>query len=241
MTAPSKIPDSPKLILVADDDPDTRAIVADTISLMGHHTIEAADGREALKVYHERHPDLVLLDLMMPHLSGNEVCRMIRTSEKELRTPVLILTARDGIDDKVQSLEGGADDYLTKPFQFRELQARVQALLRVGELMKLLHLKHQELIELQGKLIEKERQLVATQLAGTAAHELGQPLTAILLNSGMLRELRPEDPNFQKLIEAITRDSKRMAQLIEELQRVNAQSTAPYHGDTRILEIEKDS
>jgi DNA-binding response OmpR family regulator len=89
--------------------------------------VTAADGREALERFRADPPDLILLDLMLPELSGIEVCRIIR---RESAVPILMLTARDSEIDKVVGLELGADDYVTKPFSLRELQARVRALLR---------------------------------------------------------------------------------------------------------------
>jgi two-component system alkaline phosphatase synthesis response regulator PhoP len=119
-----------KTILVVDDESTLRETLAWNLERDGYRVVEAADGRTALERFHAEKPDLVLLDLMLPELSGVEVCRRIRT---ESDVPILMLTARDSEVDKIVGLEVGADDYVTKPFSLRELQARVRALLRRAE------------------------------------------------------------------------------------------------------------
>ena len=116
-----------KTILVVDDEATLRETLAWNLEREGYRVVEAADGREALDRFEAEHPDLVLLDLMLPEVSGVEVCRRMRAVSE---VPILMLTARDSELDKVVGLEVGADDYVTKPFSLRELQARVRALLR---------------------------------------------------------------------------------------------------------------
>jgi DNA-binding response OmpR family regulator len=119
-----------RTILVVDDEKTLRETLADGLESEGFSVLQAADGREAVDVFHRRHPDLILLDLMLPEMSGTEVCRIIRA---ESGVPILMLTAKSAEVDKVVGLELGADDYVTKPFSFRELLARVRALLRRSE------------------------------------------------------------------------------------------------------------
>lgn len=114
-------------ILVVDDEPIIRATVADSLSADGFAVDIAADGAEAIRRFRETAPDLVLLDVMLPGISGVEVCRVIRS---ESSVPIILLTARDSEADKVLGLEVGADDYVTKPFSMRELSARVRSNLR---------------------------------------------------------------------------------------------------------------
>jgi DNA-binding response OmpR family regulator len=119
-----------RTILVVDDEPTLRETLAENLEIEGFHVVTAADGRQALDRFREFQPDLVVLDLMLPELSGIEVCRVIR---RESGVPILMLTARDSELDKVVGLELGADDYVTKPFGLRELLARVRALIRRSE------------------------------------------------------------------------------------------------------------
>lgn len=120
-----------KTILVVEDEPTLRETLAESLEADGYRAVQAADGRAALASFRAEKPDLVLLDLMLPELSGLEVTRQIRS---ESSIPIVMLTARDSEVDKVVGLELGADDYVTKPFSFRELSARIRAVLRRGEL-----------------------------------------------------------------------------------------------------------
>jgi len=115
-------------ILVVDDEPAVRRALSRALSLERYVVALAADGAEALERLAAERFDMIVLDVTMPKVSGIEVCRRLRAAGE--RTPVLMLTARDGIDDRVAGLDAGADDYLVKPFALRELMARVRALLR---------------------------------------------------------------------------------------------------------------
>ena len=119
-----------RTILVVEDEPTLRETIVDALESDGFRVVAAADGREALTRFREERPDLVLLDLMLPELSGIEVTRIIRA---ELGVPIVMLTAKDSELDKVVGLELGADDYVTKPFSLRELTARIRALFRRSE------------------------------------------------------------------------------------------------------------
>ncbi len=119
-----------RTVLIVDDEVTLRETLAENLEAEGYRVVTAADGQEALRQFRGERPDLVLLDLMLPVLSGVEVCRIIR---QESGVPILMLTAKDAEIDKVVGLELGADDYVTKPFSLRELQARIRALLRRSE------------------------------------------------------------------------------------------------------------
>ncbi len=122
-----------KKILVADDEKDIVELVAFNLEREGFAVLRASDGRKALESIRHDKPDLVILDLMMPEVSGMEVCRMIRGAPETMDLPILMLTAKSDPVDKILGLEIGADDYLTKPFHVRELIARVRAVLRRSE------------------------------------------------------------------------------------------------------------
>jgi two-component system, OmpR family, response regulator MprA len=115
-------------LLVVDDDPAVREALELVLGLDGFEVTTAADGREGIHTLSSGHPDAVILDVLMPGLDGLEVCRRIRASGD--RTPVLMLTARTEVTERVAGLEAGADDYLVKPFAREELIARLHALLR---------------------------------------------------------------------------------------------------------------
>ncbi|MDY5128038.1 response regulator transcription factor [Actinotignum sp. GS-2025f] len=114
-------------ILVVDDEPTYRDTLAFNLGRDGYEVVTAADGAAALEQFQVARPDVVLLDLMLPGMSGEEVCRRIRATSD---VPIIMLTAKDSEIDKVVGLEVGADDYVTKPYSYRELVARVRAVLR---------------------------------------------------------------------------------------------------------------
>jgi two-component system response regulator MprA len=120
-------------ILVVEDEPGIAGFVRRGLIFEGFNVEVATNGREALNAIQDSNPDVVVLDIMLPEIDGLEVCRRIRAveaAEGRPSTPILMLTARDAVSDRVTGLESGADDYLVKPFAFEELLARIRALLR---------------------------------------------------------------------------------------------------------------
>lgn len=140
-----------KVVLIVDDEKNIVDILSFNLKKDGFETIAAYDGEAALKQYSSYHPDLILLDVMLPLLDGFEVCRQIRANDKI--TPIIMLTAREEETDKVLGLDLGADDYITKPFSVRELQARVKANIRRTDA----HAEEQNEDKTEGLVIDKER------------------------------------------------------------------------------------
>lgn len=120
-------------ILVVEDEISLQETLAYNLRRQGYEVETVGDGPSALKIARNQHPDLILLDIMLPGMDGFEICRILR---QEMTTPVLMLTARDDEIDRVVGLEVGADDYLVKPFSMRELMARVKAMLRRVQLIR---------------------------------------------------------------------------------------------------------
>ena len=120
-------------VLVVEDDANILEAVAFNLERDGHDVLRAEDGVSGLELAREAQPDLVVLDVMLPRMSGLDVCRILR---EEQPVPILILTARDSEPDKIQGLDLGADDYMTKPFSMRELRARVASALRRDQLSR---------------------------------------------------------------------------------------------------------
>jgi len=117
-------------ILVVDDSPINLKLVSAALAPAGYEIITAPNGREALQRIEGIQPDLVILDVMMPELNGYEVCRRLRQRANLGQLPIMMLTANDSLEERINGLEAGADDYMSKPFEVPELQARVKALLR---------------------------------------------------------------------------------------------------------------
>jgi two-component system, OmpR family, response regulator MprA len=115
-------------VLVVDDDRALRDALRRALTLGGYDVVAAEGGREGLERVRSSRPDVVVLDLLMPDVDGIEVCHRLRADGD--RTPILMLTARDAVDDRIAGLDAGADDYLVKPFDVEELKARVRALIR---------------------------------------------------------------------------------------------------------------
>ena len=117
-------------ILIVDDEKAIVDILEFNLKREGYETLKAYDGREGLRMGREENPDLILLDIMLPHMDGFEVCKTLRDGGSNV--PIIMLTAREEETDKVFGLENGADDYITKPFSMRELMARVRSNMRRG-------------------------------------------------------------------------------------------------------------
>ena len=124
----------PSRLLIVDDDPELLRFLVEEFSGTGHQCIGCDNGQDALLHWRQESFDLVLLDWMLPDFSGVELCRRLRRSGNT--TPVLMVSARDDMDDRVKALDAGVDDYLTKPFNLKELHARVRARLRRGSYEK---------------------------------------------------------------------------------------------------------
>ncbi|MDY0385699.1 MAG: response regulator [Methanolobus sp.] len=117
-------------ILIVDDEMDALLALKVALETEGYSIAEAKDGYEAIDKVHSEIPDVILLDLMIPGIDGFEVCRQLKSDPMYKYIPVIMLTARGEVDDKVEGIELGADDYVTKPFNLKELKARIKMILR---------------------------------------------------------------------------------------------------------------
>ena len=223
--------------LVADDDEDLRLIIASTLRAIGAEVVECKDGEQACSQVGDCF-DIVVLDYVMPGKNGVEVCQAFKAAQGDNYIPVMLLTARDDPTDKVHALDSGVDDYLVKPFNHHELQARVRALLRVRDAARALRDKNTELKELQQRLVEQERANVLLELAATAAHKLGQPLSAILLNAYLLKTLPADDPRSEQARQAIENDARRMVEIVEQLRAARSDQVAQYQPGVTIFSID---
>lgn len=208
--------------------------------MLGASPLFAVDGAAAWKLCEEQLPDLLVLDYMMPGLNGSEVCRKVRETEGGRLIPVLMVTAQEGLKGRVSALDEGVDDYLTKPFYLEELRARIKALLRIRLLTVELERKNEDLQSLQQRLIEKERQQVVQRLAGTAAHQLGQPLSALMLHLHVLHENRLTDDERSEILTAMHNDLRRMADIIKKLTIVKPEAASVYYEDISILDLDDE-
>jgi len=146
-------PSSMSILVVDDNEPNVELLLA-YLEELGSKTLTARDGAEALEVFEAHQPDLVLLDIMMPRMSGFQVCEEIRSRENGARTPVVMITALNQVADVERAVEAGADDFLTKPVDRLELVVRVQAQLRIRYLQKQLDASRESMRSLRDGLAE---------------------------------------------------------------------------------------
>ncbi len=143
-------------ILVVDDVPANVELLEALLTSDGYDVTTAADGHEALEFVAEDEPDLVLLDVMMPGMNGFEVCEQLKAGETTRFIPIVLITALDGIEDKLRGIAAGADDFLTKPFNRQELKARVRSLLRIRRLHNEVEQKRHVLSRLLNRYVSEE-------------------------------------------------------------------------------------
>lgn len=168
MTAPEA--DAP-LILVVDDNPLNVEPLTELLRAMGYRTAAAMNGEAALLRTRELHPDLILLDIMMPGMNGMEVCRRLKADSRSLHIPVVFVTALSDTSDKVAAIEAGGDDFLTKPYNRPVLLARIRSLLRLKEARDNLETSYRQL-----QTLEK----LKDDLMGMIVHDLRSPLTSVM-------------------------------------------------------------
>jgi adenylate cyclase len=179
-------------VLVVDDTPQNVKLLADLLDAKGYRVRTAASGEEALRLVAEDPPDLVLLDVMMPGLSGYDVCRRLRTSPRTALLPVVMVTSLDPHSERVAGIEAGADDFLSKPINQPELFARVTSLLRIKRLQEEVAQQAAELKEWNAKLEQRVDEQVA-QLARLQRLKrfFAQPVAEAILSAGEASILAP--------------------------------------------------
>ena len=202
-------------ILIAEDEPVSRTLLKTTLTKWGHEVVVCTDGAQAWRVLQgEDAPNLVILDWMMPELDGIQVCKSIREKMPDKLVYVLLLTTKGQKEDIITGLQAGADDYVTKPWEPDELQARLQVGTRI--------------IELQEKFVESERLRALAQTAGAAAHEINQPLTVIMGNAELLMMTMDEDDPNRVQIETFRKAGKRISEIVTKMASIQQYVTKPY-------------
>ena len=209
MSSMSHTPD----VLVVDDDPRNRKLLEEYLIGAGYDVRLAQDGRSALAMAAERPPDLVLLDVMMPDLSGLDVCRQIKADPRTRLCQVVLVTALDGTPHKVEGLDTGADDYIAKPVRREEFMAKVRSLLRARRLLAELEDARETLASRNAKLEELEA--LKETLSQTLVHDLKNPLAAVLGNLELME--RRADEAILHLVRRSKAAAWRMHQMILNL------------------------
>ncbi|MBU4319499.1 MAG: response regulator [Thermodesulfovibrionales bacterium] len=213
-------------ILIVDDAMDTVELLKKRFRSEGYDTAEAYNGEEALNKVPEYDPDLIVLDVMMPKIDGYQVCQRLKADEKTKYIPILMLTAKGEVEHKVKGLDIGADDYMSKPFDYKELSARVRSLLSIKATHK--------------KKVEEEKTGALEQMMDQVAHEIRNPLTSI---GGFARKVftrLPEgDPN-KKYMQMIIEDVAVLESMIKQLIELKSLSISMKE-PSNINDVIKDS
>jgi class 3 adenylate cyclase len=181
---------SPPRILVVDDNETNRDILCTRLGMQGYDLMQAADGEEALASARERHPDLILLDIMMPKIDGLEVCRRLKADTSLPYIAIILVTARADTRDIVAGLEAGADEYLTKPIDQTALVARVKSMLRIKELTDQVRIQAADLAVWNSTLEQRvAEQLSEIERMGRLKRFLSPQVAELILSSGDDRAL----------------------------------------------------
>ena len=189
-------------ILAVDDDSRNLALLTAKLEREGYEVGNASNGIEALREVHAFHPDLVIMDVTMPQMDGYEALRHLKSREETRYIPVIMLTGRADIEDKVLGFEVGAEDYINKPYSLQEVAARVKSLLRMRAL--------------QNKLRETEKVAALGEMVDGIAHEIRNPLTAI---GGIARRLYEAEtsPGNKEYAEQIIKSVERLERMIQRV------------------------
>lgn len=195
-------------ILVAEDDSAARTIVCRRLERAGYEVDAVADGVEALHRVHACVPDILVTDWMMPLLDGVELCRRLKKHTVYRRVYTILVTARDNREDRILGLDGGADDYITKPFDPDELLARVRVGVRLGRL--------------QQELADQQHDRALVEMALALGHEINNPLTSLV---GYLDMLLETDGDFSTervrgWLEQCRDDAMRVAGIVSKLRQM---------------------
>jgi signal transduction histidine kinase len=201
-------------LLVIDDMPDNIKILLKILTQLHFKVLAARDGKQGIKIAEYVIPDLILLDIMMPEMDGFEVCRQLKSQATTQAIPVIFMTALDDVQSKIKGFECGAADYITKPFQYKEVVARVDTHIHLYKL--------QQQLQAQMKELEKSNQELDA-FAHTVAHDLKNPLNGVINLTEVLLETCPFDlhnPAVMKCkerLQVVTTASYQMLNIIESM------------------------
>ncbi len=218
-----------KKILIADDVPDTVELLRKRFRHEGYDTVEAYDGEECVRLAREHLPDLLVLDIVMPKMDGFQVCKTLKSDEKTRYIPVLMLTARGDTESKVKGFDTGADDYLAKPFDFKELLARARSLIARKEERE--------------RLAEEKKSEALDKMMDQLAHEIRNPLVSIGGFAKRVQKNLPRGDKNKVYLETIVRDAARLERMLEklvELKRTDITYLEPVNLNKLVKEVLQD-
>jgi DNA-binding response OmpR family regulator len=209
--------DSKGTILIVDDTAHVRQLLSAMLGTRGYDVEAAESGVHALKVVQDVSPDLILLDIMMPEMDGYEVCERLKDDPQTRDIPVIFISALEQTDDKVKAFSAGAVDYVSKPFQIKEVIARVGAQLSLRSMQKKLQAASEELAAQLGELQARNEELDA--FAEAVARDLKAPLTSIIGFADMLHDIHATMPaeQLEESLRTISSSGSKMNKIIDDL------------------------
>ena len=219
-------------VLIVDDNEDALTLMKFALQKDGYDIFLAKSGQEAIDITNKERPDLILLDVMMPKMDGFTTCRKIHFCEENKNIPIIMVTAKNDINDLMRGLESGAIDYIKKPFHNLELVARVKSAL--------------QLKKATDELIKERRKTALMEMAASVAHNLNQPLASLVLNIQYIQSLISKDSGetYDKLkekFETLLTLTDSLTEMIKKIGQITSYKTMPYTTDTKILDIDKSS
>lgn len=233
-------------VFIVDDEPVGRKTLKALLFTEGYDLAFAANGPEALALAAELNPDVILLDVMMPGMDGFEVCRRLRAMPDQAEVPIIMVTALDDRAARLEAIEAGADDFITKPFDRVELRARVQAVIRLNRYRKLLQERTRRR-EAEEEARRQENELLLLQevkrlqdeFISNASHELRTPLATITLISGNLDALydKLDDDRRHKMIQDIRKQARALNQLIDGVLDISRLDQGRISGERHSLDL----
>ncbi len=214
-------------ILIVDDDPNIALLVQMALSKRKGYKIEiSSNGMDALEKIKREPPDLVLLDIMMPGINGFDVCKKIKSDEKTKFIPVIMVTAKSEMADKIYGMDIGANDYITKPFNPDELLARVQAHLRIKAL--------------ESELADRREVDVALKMAVTLQHEINNPLTGIIGSMELMQDWETlEKEEIDEILKNTLALSIRIKEIMVKVNRISKVVATDYLTDSEMVDLEQ--
>ncbi len=220
-----------KRVMIVDDDYELSQMVKALLEKEGYSVLLAYDGEEALELLANHNIDLLILDVMMPTMSGYEVCRRLRESTFPVTFSIIMLTGKSSIDDKIVGLDMGADDYLTKPFDVLELLARVRAQMRIRDL--------------QERLVNMEKLATIGQMTITLSDQINNPLASMLWHISLLKkELENQQapsPTVINAVAAIEKAVHSINEVMTKLRKVRRPVSKEFSPGIRMLDLDKSS
>jgi len=220
-----------KKILIIDDNPDNVFLLQSRLEKEGFEVITAYDGEMGIQKAVQEKPDLILLDVLMPDISGYDVCKTLTIKEETKLIPIILLTALIDADNIREGLQAGAFDYIKKPFNRIELIARINSALRFSETNKF--------------LLELEKIKTFASTVVTANHEIKQPLTLINLSTAAVRrEMSKPDAsseNVLKRIEIIENAAKDIISVLDKLGSIKKPVITPYVNNLNIIDLKSET